>query len=103
MAKCTAPTLLRLYNNAIQLTDGSISHIKQDGYLNKIDLKTEYAGRPKGHIKPKTESETVNGNGAERQKRTYMAYCVARAAAIIYAFILTWLLILPLQVTYMKK
>lgn len=30
---CTAPTLLRIHNNAMYLTDGSIGHIKQDGYL----------------------------------------------------------------------
>ncbi len=37
-------------------------------------MKTEYAGNPKGHIQSKTESETVYGNGAERQKRTYMTF-----------------------------
>ena len=32
-----------------------------------------------------TELETVNGNGVERQKRTYVVCCVMRIAAIIYA------------------
>ena len=36
-------------------------------------IKTEYAGKPKGCIQSKTEPETVNGNGVERQKKTYTA------------------------------
>jgi hypothetical protein len=32
-------------------------------------IKTEYAGKPKDYMKSKTELETINGNGAERQKK----------------------------------
>ncbi len=41
-------------------------------------IKTEYAGKPKGYIQPKTELETVNGNGVERRKRTYIVCYMMR-------------------------
>ena len=59
-------------------------------------IKTEYAGKPKGYMKSKTESETVNGNGAERRKRTHMACYVMRIAVTFYAFVITYLLTLPI-------
>lgn len=36
-------------------------------------------------IKSKTELETVNGNGAEKQKKTYTVCYMARAVVTIYA------------------
>lgn len=46
-------------------------------------------------MKSKTGLETINGNGAERQKRTHIVCCMVRTVAIFYAFVLTCLLILP--------
>ncbi len=42
-------------------------------------IKTEYAGNPKDYILSKTELETVDGNGVERQKRTYIVCYMVRA------------------------
>lgn len=46
-------------------------------------------------MKSKTELETIDGNGAEKQKRTHIVCCMARTIAIFYAFALTCLLTLP--------
>lgn len=59
-------------------------------------MKTEYAGKPKGYMKSKTESETIDGNGAEKLKRTHMACYVTRVAVTFYAFVITYLLTLPI-------
>ncbi len=49
VVNCTAPTPLRLHNNAMQLTDGSVATINKRIPLMKI-IKTEYAGNPKDYI-----------------------------------------------------
>lgn len=71
--------------------------------INLNIIKTEYAGMPKDYMKSKTELETINGNGAERQKRTHIVCYMARAVATIYAFILTWTSDFTLLVTSMEN
>ncbi len=56
-------------------------------------IKTEYAGNPKDYIYPKTESETINGNGVERQKKKYIV-CIWREPTCdlrFYIYIDFWL------------
>lgn len=52
-------------------------------------MKTEYAGNPKGYIQPKTELETIYGNGVEKQKRTYITFIWREPKCILcfYAYI----------------
>ena len=66
-------------------------------------IKTEYAGKPKDYMKSKTELETINVNGTEKQKRTHIVCYVVKAVATIYALFLHRLLNSILWITSMKN